>query len=79
MALPLSKATPVLPADVIRELETAEYRPDDALQSAVRYADQIAPAIIKVVELAVEGAYLVPRQANLLFWGVHALGAARRH
>lgn len=78
MALALPKSSAALAADIICDLENARGRPDAALRSAVQCADQIAPAVIAVVDLAAEGAYLLPKQRNLLFWGIHVLAAARR-
>jgi uncharacterized protein len=64
-------------AAVIQELEAAQYLPEMALRRAVVHADQIAPRIIALVEQVAEGIYLLPKQNALLFWGIHALAAAR--
>jgi yecA family protein len=65
-------------ADIIRDLEQARSRPDAALRAAVGHASEIAPAVIELLEKAATGVDLLEHQANLLFWGIHALGAARR-
>ena len=65
-------------AEIITALETAHDLPETALRLAVERADEIAPAVIALVEQAADGVYLLPRQENLLFWGVHALAAGRR-
>jgi hypothetical protein len=39
----------------------------------VAHAEQLAPAIIDLVEMAANGVCL-PKQENLLFWGIHVLG-----
>jgi uncharacterized protein len=74
-ALPEETAEPV--AAVIQELEAAQYLPEMALRRAVVHADQIAPRVIALVEQAAQGIYLLPKQDALLFWGIHALAAAR--
>jgi uncharacterized protein len=66
-------------ADVIAQLRKARGRPDDAaLRQAVAYAAELAPLVTALAEKLADGVYLTPGQSNLLFWGVHALGAARR-
>src|SRR5262245_49978127 len=64
--------------DVRRILEVAGERPDAALRDAFRVADELAPAVMQVIEQAANGVYLLPKQRNLFFWGIHALAAARR-
>jgi len=65
-------------AEVIAALEAAELRPDEALRAAVGRAGEIAPAVIEILDEAASGAELLQAQENLLFWGIHVLGAARR-
>jgi uncharacterized protein len=77
MAHALSEAAVEPVAAIIQELEAAQYLPEMALRRAVVHADQIAPRIIALVEQAAEGIYLLPKQQALLFWGIHALAAAR--
>ena len=64
-------------AEIIHELETLTKFSDAALQKGLQFADAIAPLVIGVVEKAAAGVYLIPRQENLLFWGIHVLAAAR--
>ena len=64
--------------EIILALETAQRRPDAVLRQAGSRAGEIAPAVIDVVEKATDGVYLMPKQRNLLFWGIHVLAAARR-
>jgi yecA family protein len=75
-ALRTETANPI--ADLIHELETARTLPRAALSAAVEHAVEIEPAIIALVEQAANGTLLIPKQANLLFFGLHALAAARR-
>jgi yecA family protein len=75
LSLPEQPSEPV--AAIIRELETAHYRPSRALSVAVEHADEIAPVIIELVDKAADGVILVPQQRSLLFWGIHVLAAAR--
>lgn len=78
MAVPLLHEAADPAAELIEELRRARGRPDAALRRAVPFAAAIAPAVIELVEKAADGVYLTPSQANLLFWGVHVLGAGRR-
>jgi uncharacterized protein len=77
MALPLQKEATVPVAEIISQLESRT-RSDAALRAAVARADEIAPAVIELVEAAADGVYLIPKQAQLLFWGIHVLAAAPR-
>lgn len=54
-----------------------ETLPVDALRGAVRQADVLAPEIYAVADKFCGGRFLLPRDANLLFFGLHALAAAR--
>jgi uncharacterized protein len=65
-------------ADIIAALASAQSPPRTALRHAVERADEIAPAVIDVVEQAARGVFLMPQQENLLFWGIHAVAAAKR-
>jgi uncharacterized protein len=65
-------------AEIILALESAQGRHETALRQAGSRAGEIAPAVIDVVEKAADGVYLMPKQRNLLFWGIHVLAAARR-
>src|SRR5437870_11795357 len=77
MAYALRRETPLSVAEIVQALETAKGRPDAALTAAVRRADEIAPTVIALVEKAADGVYLIPKQADLLFWGIHVLAAGR--
>ncbi len=75
LALPEDARDPV--SAVIHELETAYWRPDSALRRAVTHADELAPKVIELMEMAADGVFLLPKQESLLFWGIHVLAAAR--
>lgn len=60
------------------ELETAEGLPAAALVEAVTQAQALSPDVIALLDKAASGVHLLPRQQNLLFFGLHALAAARR-
>lgn len=60
------------------ELERAETLPAEALAAAVTQAAALAPDVIALLRKAADGVHLLPRQENLLFFGLHALAAARR-
>lgn len=66
------------PTKIKSALETANQLPAAAMRAGIVSADDIAPDIIAVVELAANGVYLIPRQERLLFWGIHVLAGARR-
>ncbi|MPZ38790.1 MAG: UPF0149 family protein, partial [Rhizobiales bacterium] len=76
MALPL-RAEDDNAAEIIQELENALGRNDAALRRAVPKAAAIAPAVVDLVEKAANGVYLLPKQQNLLYWGVHILAVGR--
>jgi yecA family protein len=70
---------PVEPAtEIIAALAQARNLPYPALRHAFERADEVAPAVIDVVAQAARGVFLMPGQYNLLFWGIHAVAAARR-
>jgi uncharacterized protein len=70
---------PVEPAaEIIAALAQARNLPYPGLRHAFERADEIAPAVIDVVAQAARGVFLMPGQYNLLFWGIHAVAAARR-
>jgi len=58
-------------------LETAEDLPEEALRAATADPQAIAPAVIAAMERAAEDVHILPREENLLFFGLHALAAAR--
>ncbi|MEX2034653.1 MAG: UPF0149 family protein [Xanthobacteraceae bacterium] len=80
MAVALRVEADVPVADIIYELETATALPEGeaALRAAVERAGEIEPVVIDLVEQAANGVYLIPKQANLLFFGILPLAAARR-
>lgn len=63
--------------DLIQALSEAQDLPLEAVQAASRNPGRIAGGVLRVVEAAASGAALSEREQNLLFWGVHVLGAAR--
>jgi len=77
-AVALRGDSPPLSAnEVIAALEAATSRQDALLRAAVPHADAIAPRVIELVDAAANGAYLMPGEGNLLFWGIHILAAAK--
>jgi hypothetical protein len=59
-------------------LRQARARPTETLRLAVDCADEIAPAVIELVERAANLGTLSVEDHNLLFWGIHVLAAARQ-
>lgn len=65
-------------ADLIERLSVAEHMPKDALRQAVSEPEAIAQAVLRVLATAAEDPDAPSEhEANLLFWGLHALAAAR--
>ena len=65
------------PDQIRHAFESAKALPAEALTAAIRHADALAPAVIATIEKAARGVYLLPGESNLLFFGLHALAAAR--
>jgi yecA family protein len=63
--------------EIRRELEQADGLPGEALTAAVGQAAALAPEVIALIDKAVEGVCLLPKQESLLFLGLHALAAAK--
>ncbi|MDE2074257.1 MAG: UPF0149 family protein [Alphaproteobacteria bacterium] len=63
--------------EILKAFEEAKGIPVEALRAAVENAPVIAPAIIEVMHKATGGTYLTPPQEDVLFFGLHALAAAR--
>ncbi len=69
---------PTMTVDEIRKhLENADSRLAEVLAAGVEQAGVLAPAVLEVIAKASNGVYLIPKQENLLFFGLHALAAAR--
>jgi yecA family protein len=65
-------------ASIRAALEAAtEDLPEDALRAAVGQADQLAPEIATLLERAAQEEVLRLAEENLLFFGLHAVAAAR--
>ncbi|CAO4147678.1 DUF1186 domain-containing protein [Methylorubrum aminovorans] len=65
-------------ADLIERLSVAEHMPKDALRQAVTEPEAIAEAVLGVLAAAAEDPDAPSEhEANLLFWGLHALAAVR--
>lgn len=77
MAATLSQDTVDPVSDLIHELSSTRWRSDALLRRAVAHAAAIAPEVIATVDKAAAGVYLLPAQSNLLFWGIHILGASK--
>lgn len=67
----------MLNQELIDELGAAQALPVSAIARAVEAPEQIADAVLSVLGKAAEGETLAEAEANLLFWGIHVLGAAR--
>ena len=78
MAVPLRQESSETAADIIAGLAKARGLPWGTLRRACGCADEIAPAVVDVMEKAAHGVFLMPEQYNLPFWGTHAVAAARR-
>ncbi len=67
----------MLNQELIDELRAAQALPASAIARAVAAPEQIADAVLSVLEKAGQGENLAESEANLLFWGIHVLGAVR--
>jgi yecA family protein len=63
--------------EIREELQNAQGLPARALSAAVTQASALAPEIIALIDKATRGVFLMPKQENLLFFGLHAVAAAR--
>ncbi len=66
------------PGEIRAALEASERPSDEVMRFAAEKADALAPAVIEIMEKAADGVFLLPKQDRLLFFGLHALAAARR-
>jgi yecA family protein len=65
------------PDEIRTRLEDATGLPAEALAAATAQASAMAPLVVAVIDKAVAGVHLLPRQERLLLRGLHALAAAR--
>ncbi len=63
--------------DLVAALSASRDLPAEALDQAVRSPSRVADAVLPLVEGAARGEVPSERDANLLFWGIHVLGAVR--
>lgn len=64
--------------EIRHQLSTARGIPDAALAAAVEQAVALVPEVLRLVDLAARSVVLTRPEERLLFYGVHALAAARR-
>ncbi|KAB1076113.1 DUF1186 domain-containing protein [Methylobacterium planeticum] len=62
---------------LIAELSGADHLPAEALRRAAAEPAAIADETLRLIAAAGDGTELADGEANLLFWGLHALAAAR--
>jgi hypothetical protein len=63
--------------NLVEALSAAQHLPPEALGDALRRPQAIAEPVLRAVERAAAGETLSTREQNLLFWGIHVLGAAK--
>ena len=63
--------------EILRAFGHAKGLPARALRAAVQQAPALVPAVIEIMRKATGGTYLTRRQEDVLFFGLHALAAAR--
>ncbi|GJD94742.1 DUF1186 domain-containing protein [Methylobacterium iners] len=61
----------------VAALSSATYLPRQALIDALRAPETVADEVLRVLERAADGQELDEADANLLFWGLHALAGSR--
>jgi uncharacterized protein len=64
--------------EIRHELATARDIPKAAVKAAVERAEALVPDVLRLMELASRNVVLTRPEERLLFYGVHALAAARR-
>jgi uncharacterized protein len=64
--------------EIRHRLSTARDVPEAALAAAVEQAEALVPEVLRLVDLAARSVVLTRPEERLLFYGVHALAAARR-
>lgn len=64
--------------DLVAILREERYLPKEALRRAAKHPELVAEPVLEVLALAGDDPdALTDEDLNLLFWGVHALAAAR--
>jgi uncharacterized protein len=63
--------------NLVEALSVAQHLSPEALDEAVRRPQAVVEPVLRVLERAAAGDTLDGRDQNLLFWGVHVLGAVR--
>lgn len=63
--------------DLALRLGASDFLPEASLREAVAEPGRIAGEVLRLLDAAGGGAELTDAEANLLFWGLHALAAAR--
>lgn len=63
--------------NIVEALSVAQHLPAEALDDALRRKQVPAAEVWRLVDSAAAGTKLSSREQNLLFWGIHLLGAAR--
>ncbi|HEV7439935.1 MAG TPA: DUF1186 domain-containing protein, partial [Methylobacterium sp.] len=64
-------------SDLIAALSGADHLPEEALRRAVAEPAAIADETLRLLTAAAAGEALTDGEANLVFWGLHVLAAAR--
>jgi uncharacterized protein len=64
--------------EIRHQLSTARGIPEAAVAAAVQQAEALVPDVLRLMELASNHVLLTRPEERLLFYGVHALAAARR-
>lgn len=64
--------------EIGHQLATARDIPEAAVRAAVEQADALVPDVLRLLDLAGRHVMLTRPEERLLFYGVHALAAARR-
>src|SRR5688572_275932 len=64
--------------EIRHQLSTARGIPHAALVAAVEQAEALVPEVLRLVDFAARSVVLTRPEERLLFYGVHALAAARR-
>lgn len=65
------------PDDILHELRTSTGVPNEALRAGVAEVESLRPRIVELARKLIDGAWLIPDDAQLLLRGFHVLAAAK--
>jgi uncharacterized protein len=61
---------------ILKVIGACKELPREAIEASLANVEAVAPGVLAVVEAAADGRKLSPEEENVLFYGIHILGAA---